>query len=436
MKFYTPLEVAKALAKYAPKGIQSILEPSVGNGVLLESMYRRLKSVEKIVCVDIDKNALMNARTKLEGRFGSRLATIQRDFLQWSAENMEAYLDFFDCIIMNPPFGGKKSQTKKIDLKKEINHKTSAFRATPIECLFILRSVRMLKQGGRLLAIVPSSMVSAISTSWIRKYLLESGSILCVHELNKFTFEKVEARVYLFVFEKSTDRKNVLLCNHDVLKPDKLRISREVLDPEYRLDYRYHEAINAYDVIVNKNTRLNWKSLSTLAQIYRGSVNSPFVKGVAVHSTHYENGFWSFSNIVESPLDGERIVKGKDLLMKRVSRNCAKTIGPVGSGPKSLCSDCVLIIRPNQTISSIRLLFSLKVLFTFQFGANLVERGTGATYVTEESLSNLKIPYALAATYPDLFLRYEEAVQKRNFSEMIQIENTACSLIEEESILA
>ena len=98
------------------------------------------------------------------------------------------------------------------------------YRSIPIEVAFIVRAVRLLNPNGVLLAIVPATLISSFKTSWLRQYLMEIGAVDYVHELPKRTFKGVEARVYLFVYRKSARQRSLVVCNHDLVKPERILI--------------------------------------------------------------------------------------------------------------------------------------------------------------------------------------------------------------------
>src|SRR5882672_9099725 len=272
----TPIEIAHALAKHAPKQVSSILEPAVGAGALLEPFATRFeKSITRIVGIDIDSSALGLVRSKLGG-VANHFEPICEDFLQWSApDNGEGAKELFDCVVMNPPFSGRRERLVSLDLADEAPGLGSRICKVPIEVAFVLRAMKLLKAGGRLLAIVPSSLISSSSTAWIRKYLMTTGSIRYIHELPRFTFHRVEARVYLFVYERSKRSKTVLLCNHDLALPMSMQVRVSNLTPLVRLDYGFHAALRSYLALRKSSRKVQWLPISALANVSRGSSPSP-----------------------------------------------------------------------------------------------------------------------------------------------------------------
>src|SRR4030066_1647259 len=105
-----------------------------------------------------------------------------------------------------------------------------------------MKSLLFLRPGGRLLAVVPCSVVSSSKTTWFRQYIMMLGSIDYMHELPKRTFKGVESRVYLMVYTKSNIQESVILRNHDLSRPLNVLISKEDLNVYPRFDYSYIRA--------------------------------------------------------------------------------------------------------------------------------------------------------------------------------------------------
>lgn len=117
--FYTPMAIANEVADIAYVSGMAVLEPSAGDGNLVEACLRA--GAISVDCIEIEKSC----KEKLEGP--KRKVTIG-DFM-----TIEPY-DKFDRIVMNPPF--TKGQYHK----------------------HIARALEWLYDGGRLYAIVPDTI--------------------------------------------------------------------------------------------------------------------------------------------------------------------------------------------------------------------------------------------------------------------------------------
>jgi len=422
---YTPVDVARALARHAPRHLGSVLEPAVGSGILLQPLLKRLRaSATTVVCVDQDPRALasLGKNTPLTV---SNLEVICEDFLSWSKKKNSKARQF-DCVLMNPPFAGKRSDFVELIYQVDSTKAKETIRRVPIEIAFVATAVKFLKPGGRLLAILPTSVIAARSSRWLREYLLKNGWVKYVHELPPFTFKKVSARTYLFVFEKYQKQRTLILMNHDLRKPERLKVDGNKLAPDFRFDYGYNLALSTLRRLRDKKD-IKWTPLGDVASILRGEIDSPVGAQSAFHTTNYCNGFWTESARKDQLIRSvtEPGIRANDLLVQRVGRNCSKTVGAIANAEGYAASDCLMIIRPRKSEDRERLLFALRVMLAGDIGSNFLESGAGASYLTAAQLVEIQIPINLDSLYPNTFLKYRFALEERDFSEMLRLEGQA-----------
>lgn len=423
--YYTPLDVARALVRHTPKNLSTLLEPAVGTGDLLEPLKHRLQSASRIVCIDKDSKALAKLKAERVPLWKNKLQIICTDFLEWPATNpLGKEGRGFHCVLMNPPFDGRRGHLVELNCSLDMPGEGHGVRPVPIEVAFVLKAIRLLRPGGRLLAVVPSSVIASLSTRWLREYLLQVGAVKYVHELPHFTFKDLRARVYLFVFEKQGRQGSLVLLNHDLAQPESFRIRKDDLSPDFRLDYGFHNAKRWFKELKARKKRLRWVSISEIAKVLRGDMKSPAGARHAIHTTNYKGGFWIVGDRRKQLKWGstDRKVKRYDLMLKRVGRDCSNTLGSVADAYGYATSDCVIIIRPHKSSDKLKLLFAIRIILG-GVGAALLERETGAPYLTVAELPDIQIPVNLAATYPQIFSKYRLAVRTRRFSEMLAIED-------------
>lgn len=424
MRYETPLEVARTLARHAPKRIDSILDPAVGQGALLEPLAGRLASTRSVVCLDADASVLGAVKARFGSQLGRKLRLLNADFLVWSAAMRLKEFGGFHCVVMNPPFSAKKEAQFRIDVTDDFPSSRIGVRYMPVEAAFLLRAVRLLRPGGRLLALLPRTLVSSTNTAWLRELLISTGCVRYVRELPAYTFKSVEARIYLFVYEAGLRQGRVVMCNHELRRPEKLIAQKVDLTNETRLDFSFLKAHGWYRALEKSFPQLTWTPLEKLAFLYRGGVDSPEGARRALHTCDYRDGFWRPSQ--RRPglrRDGsQRGARRGDLLMKRVARNCAASVGLLLKVSGRACSDCLLIIRPRRPALRLKVLFTLRVLLASSTGAALVERGTGARYISATWLARLRVPINLASWYPRHYDAFKEAVRRRDIESMRVVE--------------
>lgn len=121
---YTPLTLAQFVAKqmlqvanFSNQGSIRLLDPAVGNGILLEAMLDALpidiRQRVEVFAFDTHQLALTQTRIRLEKKYPKLKLTLEkRDFLEWVAargQQADLFLSTqpqasFDLIIANPPY--------------------------------------------------------------------------------------------------------------------------------------------------------------------------------------------------------------------------------------------------------------------------------------------------------------------------------------------
>jgi hypothetical protein len=403
MIYNTPAPVAHRMARFVPQSARRILEPAVGNGALLKALLHKLKARSgHLVVVDLDKKALAKCREIL---FPSGWVTLTHntDYLSLRLERQ------FDCVIMNPPFASQSAKWVTFSLGN------SKYRCA-IEAAFVLKAISLLKEGGRMVGLLPASLISGSGNQWFRNELAKLGSIKVVHELPERTFPGTDVKTYLLVFDKCGPKGPILLLNHSLENPDEIPIARV----NERLDFSYHEAKGELERLCSE-TSLVWRPVGEMASIHRGEIETP-TKVPSIHTTDYRNGFWKMPK-THSVFVSQRAVMPGDILVKRVSRNCASSFGVTTRPRESNATDCIIILRPLKKENRESLLFSLRVFFGWKWARAFIEKGTGASFISQGALRAVKIPTNLHSIARASFLQYRRALQKKNHDEMRKIES-------------
>ncbi len=408
----TPRDVANALSRHAPHTIRALLDPAVGAGNLIAPLVSRVTRQDaKVYCVDSDIGAITSFSGSYRGSLPSRTKFIHSDFLSWSAGRPGPK---FDCIVMNPPFAATKGELRRLERPGDYRSTGTTIRYMPLEAAFVCRAIDLLEDRGRLLAILPCSVVMSERLQWLRDELLSQGAIRFVHELPPRSFPRVESRMYLLVFDKGCRQRQISFLNHDLHKPERLKL-RLARSPLSRLDFGYVNA-GARIERLRQFEWLGWKSLGDVAGVTRGDINSPDGPQCAVHSTDFRNGFWRASERHDASVvadDGRRVQRG-DILMVRVGRNAYRSFGR-GIGIHGMaCSDCVVIVRPRNVRLGTKLLFALRVILAQEWARPLLERGTGASYISHRSLLELPIPMDVCSHYPRHFEAFRNSERIRS----------------------
>ena len=417
-RYDTPEDVAEVLAKLAPARISRLLDPAVGGGRLVEPLLKQLAEQRtKVVCLDVDGVALGGVAKLLRPVLGANLTMEAADFLEWSSRACRRKA--FDCIVMNPPFLGKKADETEIGLRCDGHDEV---RSVSVEAAFTIRCLDLLKAGGVLLSVLPASLVSGRNGSWVRSLIMSYGAVRYVHELPAKAFHRLEARLYLFAFERNGIRRPTLLCNHDLRFPERLWVRASELGRHDRWDYAFHEAQRRLETAVKATPALGWRRVGDKVTMSRGGLRSPEGKRRGVHTCDFREGTWHLNRAErQRNPKGERLRPG-DLLLRRVGRSCSQSTGIILTNVTVGVTDCVLILRPKLSTDRSAMLFGLRLVLGASSGASLIEQGTAATYIAEESLRRLQIPMRVKEVYPEIYERYDTCVKAGDGTALPEIE--------------
>lgn len=404
---YTPLHLTSRIKKHLPKGIKTVLEPSVGDGALLRALPLSSENGINVSAFDV-RNVANFLPKKLLNERGINIQFKHTCFLKWY-ENKRRKPNF-DLVLMNPPFSGKSASWVLLEGRK-----------VPIEIAFLKAAINLCKVDGTIIAILPKSVISGELKCSIeaREFLFSYLNILYCYELTEFEFPSIEGQFYLLIGRKNQNNGLVKIRN---MRSGEIKVSRKMLARQgYRLDYSYLESILIIRGL-SSNTKLFMQNVSSIADIYRGPLAPPYDKGAVIHTSSYI-GHW---NINTSTLFNSRIydtyVRGGDILVKRVGRDCLTSFGMVFIKRKQLATDCILIIRPRSDDFRLPLLLSLRVMYSCDFGKSYLQKGTGAKFISATQLSLAPVILNLFELYPENKSSYASAVKNNDIAKMREIE--------------
>lgn len=195
--YYTPELIGEFLASWAVRsGLERVLEPSCGDGALVEPVARRLNGGGAITAVELFKQEAVKA----EARGGSATTVVVGDvFRWWSSQEHET---FFDVVVGNPPF------IRYQDFPD--THRKSAFQVMYMEGMhptrltnawlpFVVLATRSLRPGGRLALVLPAELMQVGYAAELREYLVRKYRELHIITFRKKVFKGIQQEVILLL---------------------------------------------------------------------------------------------------------------------------------------------------------------------------------------------------------------------------------------------
>lgn len=217
--YYTPKPIADFLASWAIQSHTSeVLEPSCGDGVVLEAAVQRLlelgagehPSVERQAYgVELDPQEALKAADRVHDSYPTAsLAQIHTgDFFAWGKERL-AEGRSFDAILGNPPFIRYQNFLEE--------HRATAFylmqqaglhptRLTNAWVPFLVAATLLLKKGGRLGMVIPAELLQVGYAAELRYFLSNNYSAITLVTFKKLVFSGIQQEVVLLLGERNRD---------------------------------------------------------------------------------------------------------------------------------------------------------------------------------------------------------------------------------------
>ena len=167
--YFTSQEIIKKMIKMlGRRRFKRILEPCYGSGEFINELRKKYK---KSRIVGIEMNEMMTELCeKNEDMKGENIELKRGDYLKTDFEGE------YDLIIGNPPFYVMKRGDVEKDYLKYIEGRPNIF------VLFMLKSLSLLKKGGILSFVLPSSFKNCLYYDKLREFIDETCEIIGIDD--------------------------------------------------------------------------------------------------------------------------------------------------------------------------------------------------------------------------------------------------------------
>ena len=380
-KFHpTPAAIVNGIIKkHIPKSARQVLEPAFGDGALLGGVD--LEKCE-VTCVDIDIDKVKNAQKVF---WNKEIKFVHSDFVQVKLQR-----ESFDLVICNPPFDGRKLT--------EYNEEK-----LPVEAVFLQKSIDVCKPKGRLIFVLPSSVVQGTRLSLFRRNLLSHLSLAYCYKLDRFCFKGIEGSFSVLVFDKlkRQNRKTNFISSSGE------RFSCKVgahLD-SYSFDADENLAAKEFRDFIGLQA-LSFKRFNEIACLYRGKVTRDYGSSAFFHTSDAKENFTRKLTKFHKNITTEKdVIFPGEIYIKRVSRGISDSISVYGQVPKKF-TDCILKITPTAKLNIPQVMFALMVTLQREEVKQLIEKGSGAKYLDSKTFSTLAVPTKLHIFFPKLYMKF------------------------------
>lgn len=209
--YYTPLQLADAMVSlFASENIHSVLEPSCGDGVFLDSLRdtKLIDIIPHIQAVEIEPDEAQ----KVQIRYANKRNVI--------IDN-EDFFDFFkrvqgkatyDLILGNPPYiryQYLKESQRVIQSQILSDNGMKANKLINAWVAFMVACVQLLSENGKIAFVIPAEILQVAYAEDLRLYLSNHLSKITLITFEQLVFPGIEQEVVVFIGEKCEAEKGI-----------------------------------------------------------------------------------------------------------------------------------------------------------------------------------------------------------------------------------
>lgn len=209
--YYTPKRIADFIVRWAlpKKSLENpltILEPSCGDGVFLESLIDEAKDV-RYACTAIELMENEANVAKERTFYSTDFNVINGDFFDQYAKFLKN--EQFDVIVGNPPYIRYQylsNEQRETQAKILVENGMKSNKLINAWVSFVVASVQMLNKNGKIGLVIPAELLQVAYAEELRLFLIENLSKVTIVTFEELVFPDVQQEVVLLLGEK-TEKK-------------------------------------------------------------------------------------------------------------------------------------------------------------------------------------------------------------------------------------
>lgn len=228
--YYTPLQLSNAMVNLcASENIHTVLEPSCGDGVFLDSL-RQLNLIEQIGTIDaVEIEPDEAEKVQRNYRTYQNLHILNEDFFEFYSRMVDAQTQY-DLILGNPPYIRYQYLTEtQRELQSNIltSHGMKANKLINAWVAFLVACVQLLSENGRIAFVIPAEILQVAYAEDLRLFLSEHLAKITLITFEQLVFPDIEQEVVVFIGEKGSVEKGIRIIEmSDLSGFDKLDLQQ------------------------------------------------------------------------------------------------------------------------------------------------------------------------------------------------------------------
>lgn len=208
--YYTPQNLADYVTRWVlSTHPASVLEPSCGDGAFIQAIHNNNgdKAVN-LECFELFDIEAQKAVQRCETLGFSNATVTEGDYLVWANKQLAENHTLYDGVVGNPPFIRYQFLENEFQVQAELvfkQLKQKFTKHTNAWVPFLLSSLALLKEGGRLGMVIPSEIIHVMHAQSLRSYAGQVCSKIVIIDPKEIWFEDTLQGAVIILAEKKTD---------------------------------------------------------------------------------------------------------------------------------------------------------------------------------------------------------------------------------------
>ena len=209
--YYTPLQLANAMVSLvASQNTTSVLEPSCGDGVFLDSLTAlgMLESVTNVTAVEIEPEEAEKVSKNFKD--DSNVRVYNEDFFDFYQRVYGKKT--YDLILGNPPYIRYQYLTEEQrEMQSNIltSHGMKSNKLINAWVAFLVACVQLLSDNGRIAFVIPAEILQVAYAEDLRLFLSNQLSKITLLTFEQLVFPDIEQEILVFIGEKGREEKGI-----------------------------------------------------------------------------------------------------------------------------------------------------------------------------------------------------------------------------------
>lgn len=209
--YYTPLQLANAMVSLvASQNTTSVLEPSCGDGVFLDSLTAlgMLESITNVTAVEIEPEEAEKVSNNFKD--DSNVRVYNEDFFDFYQRVYGKRT--YDLILGNPPYIRYQYLTEEQrEMQSNIltSHGMKSNKLINAWVAFLVACVQLLSDNGRIAFVIPAEILQVAYAEDLRLFLSNQLSKITLLTFEQLVFPDIEQEILVFIGEKGREEKGI-----------------------------------------------------------------------------------------------------------------------------------------------------------------------------------------------------------------------------------